>query len=1281
MASDLESRDSEGPWIASCQYWQPVRRQQSSTHEEDTKVFLVIKSKGTELRATADAKSAVDVGSCSSQAGIQHWGIPNRPSPSAVAPSVHGVVAIVPDPIHTHLALDFDREIDTIVQAAGDNGYLPSYFWLPWKSPDSLLPPGRASETERTHNANKREQEPGLIIFKRTRAPQEKDAGKSNEILSSNYFDVLYLFLVGETPSLGIDGAQFHNAIAYEAELSKACETARCDFKSSMDHAQVEGLEELSVIGPAESGSAASLAEAIEQDLDGNPFIKRRAFSVTGITETVLAGKLLNRSRIRYLSFGDNAESEKQKIADALSRSGVPKERIVSLSEDSTVFGAQVAQGDLVQLRFPRNISLLRNAHAEPDNQTAAAPGSVPSPYLHLSLRDSEAADAIPQFSGEHTALSQEAQLLAISRFLQRSRAEYIIVNATSVLDRLFLTQFLHRACPDARLVFIGGDLLFGRSSEDAQYIGTLTFSAYNLLSPLSAIPLNADPLASSRAFADSTMEGYYNAASFTFWNPNTFDHPLLADYHGMFESDCQRPALWATAVGTDGYYPLGIVSNNASDDPSILPEFPCSEDSLGSVESSSDVAGSTRKPGDVVRTSPAQTRRVDKRFPALSWTIICSLLTILCFGHVFAIKFARFWSPWTRDLAIEQGDRRHRRSMYILLSAVTLFCMAFASAFPAFQVLPFFFPACRILPMAACELLAGLLAVSITVSRTGTYLLPRKLPPSSESKKRGVIETIRQLIDKNVIFAVAFVVCTAQLLFMLIWTYLCTTGQSGAQRSFAGAFFSFRCLYPGSGVSPLVPVLLTLLGWYLWAVCQALRLRFSDKSRPRLPEATSNGSGSQFYVSDSEISRCETETDTCLVSNITCLLITRRILKKAFPNAEWWPMFAVAGAYLGLLVLLTTSLKIIGIDHFLFPLPWISHTKLAAYLPATYELLMCGLVLPLIGIAIAGWFRMLLIWSSLRITVLERLERLPLRYAFTRIKGVGWVKMMRQGGMVEQWRDMARSVESLRQMVNDKELGDALKACPHDEQHLSRSKVELEKWVEKLHQVIDSKVPVNVVGVPNAQLGMHCLIEIEKCLASASGAVLGGILVPYWTTSRVGTVEGAELMELPLRARMLPKVEGKDLHTPVELHASTIGEEPMYVRAAEEFLAIRYVSLIRAVLVNISRLLFFISAVFVLTIVAWNSYPFQPRALVDAGFTLLMFLLGTGVVLVLAQIHRNPLLNRITDTNANELGFDFYSRILALGSIPVLTWLAYEFPDIGGKLFRLIQPGLGGLK
>src|ERR1700722_13132717 len=56
-----------------------------------------------------------------------HW---NVPQPEQVY--MKFVIASLPDPVHTHMALLFDRGIETIQRAAQASGYLFSRAWMPW---------------------------------------------------------------------------------------------------------------------------------------------------------------------------------------------------------------------------------------------------------------------------------------------------------------------------------------------------------------------------------------------------------------------------------------------------------------------------------------------------------------------------------------------------------------------------------------------------------------------------------------------------------------------------------------------------------------------------------------------------------------------------------------------------------------------------------------------------------------------------------------------------------------------------------------------------------------------------------------------------------------------------------------------------------------------------------------------------------------------------------------------------------------------------------------------
>jgi hypothetical protein len=305
---------------------------------------------------------------------------------------------------------------------------------------------------------------------------------------------------------------------------------------------------------------------------------------------------------------------------------------------------------------------------------------------------------------------------------------------------------------------------------------------------------------------------------------------------------------------------------------------------------------------------------------------------------------------------------------------------------------------------------------------------------------------------------------------------------------------------------------------------------------------------------------------------------------------------------------------------------------------------------------------RMILIWGALKSGVLERLENMPIRFAFSRLKVMGWMTMLRTGGLQEQWRDMTRGLESMRQMLNRPDLREKLSDA--DWRRLENASKNLQEDLQQLRLRLAKRADPPVAGEHDYDF----MRKIELGFAAFGEELLSTILIPYWNHERSGMVESEEICDDPDK--------------PWRAQAAGPGSpEPARILAAEEFLAIRYISLIRCVLANLRYLMSFVSASFVLAILAWNSYPFQPSQLGDLLFTGLLAVLGSGVIWVFAQMHRNAILSRITETRANELGWDFYLRVVSFGALPVLTWLAYQFPDIGNLVYKFLQPGVPVIK
>jgi hypothetical protein len=407
---------------------------------------------------------------------------------------------------------------------------------------------------------------------------------------------------------------------------------------------------------------------------------------------------------------------------------------------------------------------------------------------------------------------------------------------------------------------------------------------------------------------------------------------------------------------------------------------------------------------------------------------------------------------------------------------------------------------------------------------------------------------------------------------------------------------------------------------------------------------------------------------------------------------------YILAAVYLFLFSLCIFASHIHSLDSFLFA----THHG-----PSLYEFLIGALFFPLIMVALSGWFRAILIWGALRRGLLEPLERMPVRFAFTRFKGVSWISMLSESGLHIRWRDMSRSTEAIRQLVHHPDVA----SNPELKGKLSGP---YEAINAKIRQLLDTIRPPDKSSpdghpasadagnappvVPKYRPGDLCLVDgwdcprsdvaaaelrtilaIEEGYATFCSALINSVLTHYWDQVRTGFVEESnspvDAQSKSDEAAKTQKAEG------TEKPEKTAECGPVFIRLAEELIVVRYVALIRAVLVNARYLMLFVSAAFVLTIIAWNSYPFQPHRLIDWCFTFLFVFIGFGFVTVFAQMHRNPILSRITDTTPHKLGIDFFLRIATFGAVPVLTWLAYQFPEIGGNLFRVLQPSLQVMK
>jgi hypothetical protein len=147
------------------------------------------------------------------------------------------VIATVPDPVHSHMELEFDRVIEALEHAAAASGFDFERFWLPWTVPSSSPSVNPDMDRQRT-----REQQPGVLIFRRH--PADPNVTPKSD---SQHNQRLLIFLVGETPTYGLNRTAFAQALWYRRVLAPFCQ----------NHSRI------AIVGPQFSATYSSLGDVL----------------------------------------------------------------------------------------------------------------------------------------------------------------------------------------------------------------------------------------------------------------------------------------------------------------------------------------------------------------------------------------------------------------------------------------------------------------------------------------------------------------------------------------------------------------------------------------------------------------------------------------------------------------------------------------------------------------------------------------------------------------------------------------------------------------------------------------------------------------------------------------------------------------------------------------------------------------------------------------------------------------------------------------------------------
>lgn len=1192
----------DGPWKASRQHFAGIQ-------PENDCPPLEAESKST-AASRSDARAPQPTGKVNtfSNARGRVWCIPD-------GVKVRAMIAIAPDPVHSHLSLAFDRTIEVLQLSAETMNYEMDRYWLPWRP---VTASGSTASAD-AHDTASKEQEPGLLLF-RWNGPEDAPNPK-----------MLYMFLVSDTATAGVDGSQFSNAVQYVQQVCSATATP------------VSGCgkdNRILIMGPTFSGSLASLAQLT----NAAPEVAGKKSDFTAYSGTVssicaiknqgvlnqdfLAANLpsgcapgstagaASAPHLRVTSLVGDAETIVKNFISALREKGniecTGTAEVAILSEAATTYGGATVTKDpenncpYTSFRYPREISSLRNASASSSTQPAAAPaqaGSEQTPdYLPFTLADQQPnyGDEAPDFSPAQGPLSKESVLMKYAAELRREHYKYVGIIGTNAVDVLYLAKFLRNACPDVRLFVLNSDLLFERDLDNAPYIGTLSLSTYPQLGHDAEWhdPRNLLP---RLPFADQFAYGQYNASLLAMDEVlESGGRPPLRDVSDQFlgtENQAPRTGtlpLWVTAVGTGGYWPIQLIS-------------------------------------------PKGAHKVaDQRFDSNDFSPAWRALALILAGFAFVLS----WIFWTvppvgtrfHDFALI-NDAPAQRFFFINVASSSVACALALFTAPA---LKFGMSSDRTVPAIVIVMMlaiAALLACNLylwqlmqQIRRTET--LPREIRSYRWSTLFSFLAWVTAALGAG------------------FWLSLYQDDPSHY-----GFFFGYRSINLASGVSPLTPMLLLVCAIFLWSIFEILRLRFDDKIRPRLNlKEVFPGAKTESAIARS-VNAYMLNVNYGVIFTIVFVswifFLHPAHPFELFEKAEFGWIYEILFA-LVVALMLANGLRLSQ--------TWTQLNTLLRQLERS----------PVRGF----FFRLKQIsWSPIWQAGGQQNEWTNMARSFEVMQRIKNCNDPLDPGLAGHINEAMGKLNEVRNQVRSKTLEEL--TGPRALQNRSERVGEfVAAQFRKSTQAAVAKPAKNPIDSFRALETLYS--ELQSGLATVLTDVMK-ILQAQWQERcyEPGDSDETDKEDKPVVVNCCKKDESEKQEE----------KKLENIARLEEYVALRYVAFIRGVLGNIRLWLILQAIVFSLVLSSLNVYSFEPHRSLVWSFTAIFVLIGAVAIQVLMQAHRDPVLSRITGTKPNELGIQFYIRIATLGAVPLFTLLATHFPSIGHYLLSIFQPGVEALK